>query len=56
MLIGTYVEFESQDYKVLELADSVNVTLTLSGQPISQSFNVTVMSTNCTSSTSPATG
>ena len=50
------MEFESHNYKVLELMDSVDVTLMLSGRPISQSFNVTVISTVCTSSTSPATG
>ena len=40
-LIGTCVEFTLSDYQALELA---NVTLVLSGQVISQSFNdVTVI-------------
>ena len=57
MLIGTCVQFESRDYKILEsVEDSVDITLMLSGQPISQSFNVTVIASVCTSSAPPDTG
>ena len=53
ILIGTCVDFELCDYRALE---SATVTLVLSGQVISQSFNVTVIATACTSSLAPATG
>ena len=53
ILIGTCVEFASSDYLALE---SANVILVLSGQVISESFNVTVIATACASSSAPATG
>ena len=50
------MEFASSDYKVLGSAGLANITLALSGQVISRSFNVTVITTDCASPTAPATG
>ena len=50
------MEFESSNYRVLWLAGLANVTLALSGQVISESFAVTVITTDCASPLAPATG
>ena len=50
------MEFESSNYRVLWSAGLANMTLALSGQVISQSFNVTVITTDCASPPAPAIG
>lgn len=50
------MEFASSDYQTYERTGSVNISLVLSGQVVSQSFIATVIATACTASSSPAAG